>query len=398
MNKPPLRVGLILNPIAGIGGPVALKGSDGVVAQARARGSESQVAGRAGACIRRILSALDDVEAVNWVTMPGEMGADVLYAEGAACTVLGEIEAGNTTADDTRRGVVLLDACGIDLLLFVGGDGTARDIVDVWMSSPDQAPAPLSTQSSTQSTHLSIPAFLGIPGGVKMHSGVFATTPRSAAEVVLQLARGELLSVVDREVRDIDESALREGRVEARWYGELPVPDDLRYIQHTKVAGREVEALAVEDIAAGFIESLETDLLYLMGSGSTVATLMAGMSLDNTLLGIDAVLDGQVIARDLTEQQLWQLLQSGRPARIVITAIGGQGNIFGRGNQQFSPRVIRRVGRRNIILVATRTKLAGLASRPLLVDTGDETLDAELSGLLTVYTGYEDRVLYPVAS
>ncbi len=393
-DKRHLRIGLILNPIAGIGGSVALKGSDGVLAAARARGGESKVAARVGVCLQKILQSGSRVE---WLTMPGEMGADLLQdalhsfqqnslqqnQQQTPCQnpsrflgIVGEIQQGATTAEDTRRGCMLLEERGVDLLLFAGGDGTARDLVDV---------------------HSSIPAFLGIPCGVKMHSGVFATTPSTAAEIVIKLARDETLSVVAREVRDINEEACREGVMRTRFYGELPVPDELRYVQHTKMAGREDEALAIEEIAASIIDDIEPGILYLMGSGSTVAAIMASMQLDNTLLGVDAVCDYKLVASDVTEQQLWELLSDARPARILVSVIGGQGYIFGRGNQQFSPRIIRRVGRSNIIVIATRTKLAALNAMPLLVDTGDESLDTALAGLHSIRTGYEDAVLYRVS-
>ena len=181
-DKRPLRIGLILNPVAGIGGPVALKGSDGVVAEAKARGGESKVAARAGVCVQKILQAGCPIE---WLTMPGEMGADLLQgalrqrqAPSKLLAIVGEIQPGATRAEDSRRGCRLLEDQRIDLLLFAGGDGTARDLVDV---------------------HSSIPAFLGIPCGVKMHSGVFATTPSTAAEIIIKLAQDETLSVLARE-------------------------------------------------------------------------------------------------------------------------------------------------------------------------------------------------------
>ena len=378
-DKRPLRIGLILNPVAGIGGMVALKGSDGVVAEAKARGGESQVAARAGVCVQKILQAGCPIE---WLTMPGEMGAALLQGALRQCPgpsklleIVGEIQPGATHAEDTQRGCLLLEDQSIDLLLFAGGDGTARDLVDV---------------------NASIPAFLGIPCGVKMHSGVFATRPSTAAAIIIKLAREETLSVLAREVRDIDEAACREGIMKTRFYGELPVPDELRYVQQTKVAGREDEGLAIEEIAADIIARMAPNLLYLMGSGATVAAIMANMQLDNTLLGVDAVRDQQLIASDMTEQQIWDLLKTNPPVRILVSVIGGQGYIFGRGNQQFSPRVIRRVARRNIIIIATRSKLAALDARPLLVDTGDESLDTALAGLHTICTGYEDAVLYRV--
>ena len=185
--------------------------------------------------------------------------------------------------------------------------------------------------------------------------------------------------------------------MKTRFYGELPVPDELRYVQQTKVAGREDEGLAIEEIAAEIIARMEPNTLYLMGSGATVAAIMANMQLDNTLLGVDAIRDQKLIASDMTEQQIWDLLKDAPPVHILVSVIGGQGYIFGRGNQQFSPRVIRRVGRRNIIIIATRSKLAALDARPLLVDTGDEALDTALAGLHTIRTGYEDAVLYRVS-
>ncbi len=367
-----LKVGFLLNPIAGIGGPVALKGSDGVVEEARRRGGVSRAAERAAECF----AGIDQQAATEWIAMPGEMGADALGAANIPCTVVGEIVPGATTAEDTRRGVALLEEANVDLIVFGGGDGTARDVCD-----------------AVQSTKV----ILGIPCGVKMHSGVFAVNPRAAAEMINKLASGELLSVVQGEVRDIDEDGLREGKVSARFYGELPVPDDLRFLQHTKSGGKEVESLVITDIAADLEENIEPDTSYLMGSGSTVEGLMECMGLEGTLLGIDVVRNGEVIIRDATEEDLWEIVSGENVAKIVVTVIGGQGYIFGRGNQQLSPRVIRAVGKNNLYIVATKTKLAELDGRPLLVDTGDKELDQELADLVEVMTGYEDRVIYRVA-
>lgn len=374
MTGSPLKIGFLLNPIAGIGGPVALKGSDGVVAEAISRGGERRSAERAAACIAALGAVGREIE---WLTMPQEMGESLLVAQGIPCTVLGEIVSGETTADDTKRGVALFEQAGVDLLLFGGGDGTARDVFDASTSSK---------------------AILGIPCGVKMHSGVFATSPGAAAELISKMARGDLLSVVSGEVRDIDEHELRDGRLNTRFYGELPVPDDIRYVQHTKSGGREAESLVLTDIAAEIGENLEADTFYLMGLGSTVAGLMEAMKLEATLLGVDVLFNGELVAQDATEEELWAVVSGDHPSRIVVTVIGGQGYVFGRGNQQLSPRIIRRVGKNNIYIVATKTKLKELEGRPLLVDTGDAGLDDELSGTTEVITGYEDRVLYRVGS
>ncbi|MBT4161536.1 MAG: ATP-NAD kinase family protein [Gammaproteobacteria bacterium] len=370
MTERRIRIGLLLNPVAGMGGPTGLKGTDGVIDEAIRRGGESRVDERVELC----LNSLVDTD-IEWLTLPAAMGADLLARLGLPHKVTGRVQEGRTTAEDTRRGVVSLEGEGIDLLLFAGGDGTARDIVDSYHDCS---------------------AILGVPCGVKMHSGVFATSPQAAAGLINKLSVGELLSVIQAEVRDIDEASFREGIVKTQFYGELPVPDDLRFMQQTKVGGREVEELVIEEIAAEFIENLDPETLYIMGSGSTIAGVMAAMGLPSTLLGIDVIKNREIVATDVSEQQLLKLLQKDLPARIVVTAISGQGHIFGRGNQQLSPVVIRKVGVNNIDILASKSKLAGLNKRPLLVDTGDMALDESLRGIRSIVTGYEDRVLYRI--
>ena len=371
MTKRKIKIGLLLNPKAGVGGPVGLKGSDGVYGDAMLLGGQSKVADRTVACLERMTH-----DGIEWFTVPGEMGGDSLAHLGITCHLVGGLIAADTSAEDTRHGVRLLCEQGVDLLLFAGGDGTARDVAD-----------------SIQN----VAAVLGIPCGVKMHSGVFATTPVAAATLINKMLAGEILTVVNSDVRDIDESSFREGLVKTRFYGELPVPDDLRYVQQTKVGGKEVDALVVQDIAAYFTENMDPEALYLMGSGSTVATLMNSMGLESTLLGIDVVRKGELLAADVSESQILALLEDAPFAKIVVTAIGGQGHVFGRGNQQLSAKVIWRVGVRNLEIVATKSKLVRLERRPLLVDTGDIALDEALAGMKPVLVGYDDWVLYQVA-
>ena len=160
MSKARLKIGLILNPLAGVGGPAALKGSDGVADEALRLGSESKVNERVAVCIRALSTCRGGIE---WITMPGEMGADVLKQCEMDYGIVGEIESGMTTAEDTKQGVILMGEQGVDILLFCGGDGTARDVVDVFRA---------------------IPSALGIPCGVKMHSGVFANSPIAAANLL----------------------------------------------------------------------------------------------------------------------------------------------------------------------------------------------------------------------
>lgn len=367
------RLGLVVNPYAGLGGPAALKGSDGeAAAQALAAGFELRSQQR---CVRALRALASPVQVVGFA---GEMGADAAAEAGLAFHSVGCAQSQPSTAQDTREAALALRAANVDLIVFVGGDGTARDIV---AALGDQTPV------------------LGIPAGVKMHSGVYAVSPESAAEIITAMARNEWVDVGLEEVRDIDEVAFREGRVSTRHYGELLVPRLGQFLQATKVSGREVEELVVADIAAEVVELMEEGTLYLIGPGSTTAAIMAEMQLPNTLLGVDAVCDGELRGQDLSAQELEALCRDhDGEVVIIVTAIGGQGHILGRGNQQLSPAVIRRAGPRNLWIVATKTKLNELAGRPLLVDSNDRELDIALEGFIRVITGYRDSVLYRVSA
>jgi len=376
MGRSSLRLGLVINPLAGVGGPSALKGSDGaeVVAEAKRRGAEA----RAGERAERCLSALRDRrQHISILTWAGAMGADVARAAGFEPTVLGAPRAALSTAEDTRAAVDTLARAGIDLLLFAGGDGTARDVCT---ALPHTLPT------------------LGIPAGVKMHSGVYAVTPEAAAQVIRLMQDGALVGLVTGEVRDIDEAELRAGRVNSRWFGDLKVPAEPRWVQHTKIGGRESEPLVLEEIAAEVAERIAAgaaDDLWIIGPGSTTAAVMAHLGLPNTLLGVDLIAHGELVAADLDANGLLEHTQGTQPW-VLITFIGGQGHLLGRGNQQLTPELIRRAGREQLMVIATRSKLAALEGRPLIVDSGDPNLDQELAGYIPVITGFEEQVLYPV--
>jgi len=368
-----MKIGLVLNPIAGMGGPVALKGTDGVAKTALALGGKSHVEQRARDCIDCLVPWPNDV---TLMTYGGAMGEDLCQALELPFEVLGRIGE-ITSAEDTKQAVARFIDQDVDLILFAGGDGTARDICDV----------------VTRDT-----VVLGIPSGVKMHSGVFANNPRAAGKLVHRMICGELVAAMDAEVRDVDEDALREGIVKSKYYGELCVPADLQYVQHTKAGGLEVEGLVLQEIAAEVIENMDANSTYVVGAGTTTEAIMQALALENTLLGVDVIRDHQLLTSDVTESALYDLVCSHQLVRIVISVIGGQGHIFGRGNQQISSRVLRAVGSGNIIVVATKTKLESLAGRPLIVDTGDTTLDAQLCGFHRVITGYQDSVLMQVST
>ncbi len=227
---------------------------------------------------------------------------------------------------------------------------------------------------------------------------MFAINPEAASEVLRKLIAGELVDLREQEVRDIDEAAFREGRVRARHYGEMRVPEAGQFVQRVKESGREVEALVLDEIAAEVVEEMDKETLYIVGPGSTTQAVMAALGLEGTLLGVDLVRGGRLIAADVDAETIEAALAGTERTEILVTPIGGQGHLFGRGNQQLSPVVLRRVGRDNIQVLATKTKVTELAGRPLLLDTNDPELDRDFSGLIRVITGYRDTILYPVSA
>ncbi|PKM19932.1 MAG: ATP-NAD kinase [Gammaproteobacteria bacterium HGW-Gammaproteobacteria-15] len=363
------RLGLIINPLAGLGGSVGLKGSDGQAEQALALGAIPQAINRTNTALTELLPLRDKFEVL---TVAGPMGQSVCDALGLNYQLICQPQTSPSTAADTEHAARLLAEKGVDILLFAGGDGTARNIC-----------AAVGEQTTV----------LGIPAGVKIHSGVYAISPQAAGKLMAKLIAGELVSLSEAAVMDIDEQAFRDGVVKARRFGEMRIPAQLRYVQSVKMGGRESEELVLADLAAYIAAQMEDHVRYVIGSGSTVAAVMAELGLDNTLLGVDVVENGQLIAKDVSAAQLLELVQ-GYPSKLVITLIGGQGHVFGRGNQQLSPDVIRAIGRDNIVLIAAKAKLQQLEGRPLLADTGDAKLDQQLTGLINIVTGYNDYVMY----
>ncbi|ALO42880.1 ATP-NAD kinase family protein [Pseudoalteromonas phenolica] len=366
------KLGLIINPVAGLGGSVALKGSDGsdTAAKAMALGAEPKANARTALALEQLK---ENQTNIHIYTVNGEMG-ERLAKEMGFETYVAYQSATPTTPEDTEAAAKALLAEGVDMILFAGGDGTARNIC----AAVDD----------------SIPV-LGVPAGCKIHSGVYAITPKAAGRVVDMLVKGELVTLGEADVMDIDEEAFRQGTVKAKRYGEMQVPSELRYVQSVKNGGKESDELVLADIAAYVISEMEDDEQYIMGSGSTVAAVMEELGLENTLLGVDLICDQELIGQDMIAADLLAAAEK-MSTKLVITLIGGQGHIFGRGNQQLSPALIRKIGKENILVIATKTKLQALNGRPLIADTGDEALDKELSGYIKVITGYNDHVMYAV--
>jgi predicted polyphosphate/ATP-dependent NAD kinase len=280
-----------------------------------------------------------------------------------------------TTAEDTRAAASAMAERGVELLLFAGGDGTA---VDVLQAIGDRVPV------------------LGIPAGVKMHSAVFAVNPRSAGELAARLVQDGVTRVRQAEVMDVDEALLRAGSVSARLHGFMNVPDARGHLQNAKARSLSSEATAQEEIAQHLIEHVLADRTWLVGPGSTMAVLLARLGLEKTLLGVDVVRAGASVITDADESALLELLES-QDAGIIVTPVGGQGFVFGRGNQQLSARVLEKVNPERIVIIATEAKIARLGGAPLRVDTGDPALDARLAGYARIVVGHNREIVYPVA-
>lgn len=374
--------------MAGIGGAVGLKGSDGARLQATAkrRQGQPQAALRTAVFLQQLNVLLDgQMRAIEWFTWADDMGSGALLAQEITAHVLGQ-GASPSSGADTQLAAKKLAEHGIDLLIFAGGDGTARDIL-------------LAVDEQTM--------VLGLPAGVKMHSGVFAISPKAAAEVVVDLLRGGLVGRMAREVRDyVEIEAVTEGEstqiqsaVGTQNYGDLWVPESTGFLQQMKVGGVENESLAVAELTNYILEelALKKDRIVVFGPGSTCLAIKLAHGLEGTLLGCDAVLpDGEKL-KDLTSADLLAL-RNKSALHLVLSFTRNQGFLFGRGNQQISSQLIRKLKiSEDLTIVSSRTKLASLKGLPLLVDTGDTELDAELSGIYPILTGYDEFLLYRIA-
>ena len=368
------KLGLIVNPIAGMGGRVGLKGTDGrdILEKAIGLGAVPVSPTRAVEALGRIAPIKDDIELI---TYPYDMGEDEARDCGFDPLIIGSITKGSTTSADTRNAAKDILNLAVDLILFAGGDGTARDICE----AVDEKVV-----------------VLGIPAGVKVHSGTFAINPIAAGDLALKYLQGEPTAIREAEVIDVDEQAFREDRLFTKLFGYLRVPYEETLVQGVK-SGSVSEEFAVEAIASDVVENMERDCIYIFGPGTTTKAIFEKLGLKKTLLGVDVVYKGELVASDVNEKQLVEMIE-GRKARIVVAVIGGQGFIFGRGSQQISPDVIRRVGREKVLVVATPSKLASLRGRPLLVDTGDREVDKMMAGYIQVIIGYRMRATYVVRS
>ena len=371
------RLGLIINPIAGMGGKVGLKGTDGadILERAMRLGATPVAPQRAVDALRALRASF--TSPLQVITCPQKMGEEAAKEAGFNPTVVGESIRSTTTAEDTKRAAKSLQQSNVDLLLLVGGDGTARDVCE----TIDQK----------------VPC-LGIPSGVKVYSAVFSTNPGAGAHVAACYLNGEA-TLVDAEVLDVDESDFRSDRISVRLYGYLRVPFHSSNVQSAKTTSPlDEDELSAQDAIAKFVEEeLKDDWTYIIGPGSTTVALGRRLGFEKTMLGVDVIRGRSLIGKDLSEQDIIQLIDPGRTS-IIVTPIGGQGFVFGRGNPQISAEVIRRVGKDNIMIVATKHKIHSLKAKRLLVDTGNSQLDKELAGYVKAIAGYRQFSVLPVST
>ncbi len=365
------RIGLIVNPVAGMGGSVGLKGTDGRMYRAAIElGAEPVTPART----RVFLSHLKHEDELLLLAAPGKMGEDVARDVGINFTTVSSLPGETTSADDTRR-IGLEMSEKVDLLVFVGGDGTARDIYDtVGLKTP----------------------VIGVPSGVKMFGSVFAVNAIAAAEIVDAFI-DDNTSISEKEVLDINEEAYREGRLESKLYGYLKVPEVMGLVQSGKEATIPSESSQENqaEIARYIIEGMIGDTLYLLGAGTTTTAIAEGLNIKKTLLGVDAVYNNKLVAENLNEKRILDLLKRYPKAKIIISPIGGNAFIFGRGNQEFSPAVLKLVEKEDIFVVATRDKINRVTC--LRVDTNDAEVDRKLKGYMKIVTHYNEEVIMKVA-
>lgn len=370
MGKRLVKLGLVVNPIAGMGGRVGLKGTDGVVEEAVEMGAEPVSPQRGIEFLRRLRGDGVD-QKISLVTCPANMGEMEAEAASFDAEILPMKIGSETTARDTKNAVKLLVEQNVDLLVFVGGDGTARDILDALV---DDKMVPV----------------LGVPAGVKMYSGVFAVNPADAV-VVVKAFLNEEAQLVDFEVMDVDETAIREDRFNIRLYGFLKGPFLSLRIQGSKQVSPETldEYENQKAVARFIVEDFDPEVTYILGPGTTVKCVADLLGVEKTLLGVD-LYSKEGMMMDVNEEGILGVVDDWQRVRILVSPIGRQGILFGRGNQQISPKVIKLVDREEIIVLATRGKIQSIEGGVLRVDTGDEEVDKMLRGYIKVASDYRE--------
>ena len=359
------KIGLLVNPIAGMGGRVGLKGTDGadILEKAISLGAVQEAPEKAKKALAKVVELKDKFKIY---TASGLMGEDECKELGLNYEVVYN-SAEKSSVTDSRELLKYFLENGIDLIFFVGGDGTARDVYSV---IEDKI------------------AVIGVPAGVKIHSPVYGNTPEQAGSLLFEVINGVELPVIEKDVVDIDEDAFRDDRVEVRLYGYLKVPFDQRYLQNKKSQTPQSDNDAQVSIACDIIDDMKDDIFYIIGSGTTPMYIMKELDLPYTVLGVDIIKNKKLVKKDCSENDILEVIGDER-AILIVTPMGGQGYVFGRGNQQLSANVLRKIDKKDIIIIATNGKLESITSGHLVAYTMDEEVDKKLKGYYRVKIGYE---------
>tara|TARA_B100000927_G_scaffold113263_1_gene91551 strand:- start:22274 stop:23416 length:1143 start_codon:yes stop_codon:yes gene_type:complete len=377
-----VRLGLLVNPDAGLGGRLGLKGSDGQAEIARSMGAEDRSGPRMKLMLEHFINITKgDNLGIDWYVSEGRMGTHWIPQVLSPLVVI-HSSSGTTHADDTNQAIKCMIESDVDLILYAGGDGTTRDIV----------------ASLSENGRPDLP-IIGVPTGVKMHSGCFASSPKAAAEVLSSWINQDLL-LSSTEVLDLDEDLYRQGKWVVRLYAEAITPASPRWMQGSKMR---VEASGEEEVIEGLSDHIRDtllgeDMMIIWGSGGTLRTIGSNLGFNLNTLGIDISKGDKLIASDLNEKEIIEHLRrhTGK-VTLLLSPMGGQGFLIGRGNLQLSPEVLKLVGVEGILGVVTPAKM--LTLRTLRVETGDPHLDEEFSKkrYLKVLQGYRTTRILPVS-
>jgi len=365
-----MKIGFLVNPIAGMGGRVGLKGTDNVSGKAFAMGAKPVSPIKAVEFLKR-LGERDLTEKVMLLTCQGVMGEDEVKSASLKAEILPISIGAKTSAEDTKQAVKLMIKSDVSLIVFVGGDGTARDIFDA-MSEKMTA------------------AVLGVPSGVKMYSGVFAASVLDAADVVQAFVEGKT-QIMDLEIMDVDEDAIRNNRFSTRLYGFLKGP----FVPMRLLGSKQISPETVNEhdnqmaVARFVVEEMSPEATYILGPGTTIKCVADLLGVEKTLLGVDIYQDKKII-KDVNEEKILRVVKDWKNTWIVLSPIGRQGMLLGRGNQQISPEILRRVGKPHLIVAATKSKIQGIEGNALRVDTGDAQVDEMFKGYVKVAIDYRE--------
>jgi len=364
-----LKIGFLINPIAGLGGKVGLKGTDNASREAFAMGATPIASVRAVQFLKR-LKELELTRKINLITCPSVMGYDAVKSAGLTAEILPLSIGSETSAEDTKLAVRLMMEKDVDFLVFVGGDGTARDIFDALNGK--------------------VTAVLGVPSGVKMYSGIFAASVKEAADLLQASINGEA-QIIDFEIVDANEEAIRSDKFSTRLYGFLKGP----YMPARILGSKEISPETLDElenqraIAKFVVEEMKLGGTYILGPGTTIKCVADLLGIEKTLLGVDIYRGGKVI-KDVNEDKILGTITDWNNTWLIVSPIGRQGMLLGRGNQQISPEILREIGKEHVIVAATRGKIQGIEGTILRVDTGDSKVDEMLRGYIKVVTEYRE--------